>query len=138
MTGLSMKSLIWIALIIGFAAFGYPQSRPPKDIRISGQYFPQHTFDSEPDRDAFVVDWYSKHLAAMQELSLWEILKSPTQHVYRFLWLRTFHAPIVIRLNVNPDGTGVLTTKMTNGKGGYQAGSLTKNRSETLSEDQTQ
>jgi hypothetical protein len=55
---------------------------------------------------------------------------------YRFLWLRTFHHPVAIRLDLKADGTGVLTTKVSNGAGGYDPGVLIVNRSRLLKPEQ--
>jgi hypothetical protein len=133
-----MTPLMWAALIIASSSLVFPQERPSNAEIFSQQYFPAHTWHAEASKDAFVVDWYSKHLTALQEPSLWEISKSSKQQIYRFLWLRSFHAPIAVRLNINADGTAILTTKITNGKGGYEAGRLTQNKSKKLSKDQTQ
>ena len=46
----------------------------------------------------------------------------PGQHVYRLTWLRTFHHPMVFRLDIAPDGTAELHVKVTSGAGGYRPG----------------
>jgi hypothetical protein len=91
------------------------------------KYFP-------PD---FPANWYAKHLGALKETSLWESSKTKKTQSYRFLWLRTFHHPIAIRVDVNVDGTSLLTTKMTSGAGGYNPGRLIKNDTLTLTRQQT-
>jgi hypothetical protein len=85
----------------------------------------------------FPANWYAKHLIALKEPSLWESSKVEKTTSYRFLWLRTFHHPIVIRIDVNIDGTSLLTTKMTSGAGGYGPGRLIQNETRTLSREQT-
>jgi hypothetical protein len=85
-----------------------------------------------------IVDQYSRYLKALQEPSLWETSKRTKGLVYRFLWLRSFDHPIVVRLNVNGDGTGTLATKITSGAGGYEPGKLVENRTKKLSKQQTQ
>jgi hypothetical protein len=72
----------------------------------------------------------------MREPSLSEASRDNSLVAYRFLWLRTFHGPIAIRLIIHVDGTGTLTGKMTNGKGGYNAGNLTLNESHDLTKAQ--
>ena len=52
--------------------------------------------------------WYSVGLAAMGEQALW----AGDRESYRFLWLRAFDEPVMIRIDSAPDGTGVLTAKM--------------------------
>ncbi len=91
------------------------------------KYFP-------PD---FPAKWYAKHLGALKEPSLWESSKMQKTQSYRFLWLRTFHHPIAIRIDVNIDGTSSLTTKMTSGAGGYDPGRLIQNETHILSREQT-
>jgi hypothetical protein len=49
------------------------------------------------------------------------------ESVYRFTWLRSFHHPITVRITVHINGTGTLTTKMTDGQGGYEPGKLIVN-----------
>ena len=91
------------------------------------KYFP-------PD---FPANWYTQHLSALNESSLWESSQTQKTQSYRFLWLRTFHHPIVVRIDVNANGTSLLTTKMTSGAGGYKPGKLILNERRTLTSEQT-
>ena len=50
--------------------------------------------------DAFRQEWYSKHLNAMGEPRLPDV----PNEAYRFLWLRTFEDPIMVRLTCYPNG----------------------------------
>ena len=138
MTKGGLKSLVLIILLIGFAFLAYSQSKDQKTNEIGEPFFPPLIFNANPDLNSFVVDWYSKQLTALHEPSLWEISKSSKLEIYRFLWLRTFHAPIVIRLNINSDRTGALTVKATSGKGGYEPGELIKDESRSLSKAEAQ
>jgi hypothetical protein len=90
------------------------------------QYFPSGLLESADKHS--VSDWYSKHLVAMKEPSLFELSENHHAQQYRFLYLRTFDHPIVIRLVVNPDGTGTYITKELSGAGGYEPGRLILNR----------
>lgn len=100
------------------------------------QYFPDHAFTQRDDLNKLKVSWYQKNLDALREPSLWESSKqSSTNQIYRFLWLRSFHHPIAVRLNINPDGTGTLTTKVCGGAGGYEPGKLIVNRSQKVAAD---
>lgn len=100
-------------------------------------YFPTGVLGEDAKEDSFKIEWYSKFLSAMQEPSLWQASKIPGTQGYRFLWLRSFHHPISIRLVVNHDGTSFLVTKSLGGHGGYEPGKLTSNRSQELGIDQT-
>jgi hypothetical protein len=105
---------------------------------VGQQYFPEAAFDKQEKSNDFAVEWYSQQLKALQEPSLWETSKSIKGQVYRFLWLRSFHHPVVVRLNVNDDGKGTLVTKVADGQGGYPPGKLIENRTQDLSKQQTQ
>jgi hypothetical protein len=102
------------------------------------RYFPNGVLSADRRADEFRLKWYIGQLAALQEPSLWESSKTQQTQSYRFLWLRTFHHPVAIRVDVNADGTSELTTKMTSGAGGYAPGKLTKNATVTLSKEQTE
>jgi len=101
-------------------------------------YFPNHAFDEDAQLNKFVNDWYTSQLAALQEPSLLKQSKNPSAQSYRFLWLRTFHHPIAVRLEVKADGTGILTTKIASGAGGYAPGHLVTNTSKPLTRQQTE
>jgi hypothetical protein len=96
------------------------------------QYFPDGALAGDKQQDDFLVQWYSKHLQAMGEPSLWELSKDSAANIYRFVYLRTFDPPIVVRLSVQKDGSGMLITKITSGKGGYEPGHLLTNRTSCL------
>ena len=100
-------------------------------------YFPPGTLDDTPESSLSKEQWYSKHLKALKEPSLWELSKTQKSETYRFLWLRTFHHPISVRLDVNPNGTSMLTTKTTSGQGGYEPGTLVVNKKRALTKEQT-
>jgi hypothetical protein len=52
-------------------------------------------------------------------------LEDQSSYSYRFLWLRTFHQPVTIRMDIRNDfRTATLTAKVTDGKGGYESGKL--------------
>jgi hypothetical protein len=90
------------------------------------KYFP-------PD---FPTNWYESDLKALKEPSLWESSKQQKTQSYRFVWLRSFHHPISIRINLNADGTSLLIRKMTGGTTGH-AGGLITHRTFTLDHAQT-
>ena len=90
------------------------------------KYFP-------PD---FPAAWYEKDLEALKEPSLWQLSKAEKTQSYRFLWLRSFHNPIAVRISVNTDGTSLLTWKMTSGATG-RAGKLIQDTAFTLDSAQT-
>ncbi len=89
-------------------------------------YFPKGALAAQPQPDQFKSEWYSHQLIALEEPSLLEASRSSVEQ-YRFLWVRTFHHPVVIRLVVNADGSGTLTEKIASGQGGYDPGKLDHN-----------
>src|SRR4051794_28638610 len=70
-------------------------------------YFPIQLFSD------FTVEWYARELATMREPSLNHSNCSP--EIYRFLWLRSFHAPVAIRVWTFA-GKHFLVAKMRHGK----------------------
>lgn len=71
--------------------------------------------------------WFSKHLAAAKETSLFEQSLKPPMDIaasYRFTWLPSFHAPVTVRIDQWRDGTMVLTAKRLTGRGGYDPGHI--------------
>ncbi len=66
--------------------------------------------------------WYSRHLDAMNELPL-AALENEDES-YRFLWLRTFHHPVVIHVWRNHDRQHFMIVKRLNGRGGYDPGTF--------------
>jgi hypothetical protein len=94
--------------------------------------------DGTLGKDGSHADWYSKQLKALHEPSLWQSSKAKKTQTYRFLWLRTFHHPIAIRLDVEADGSSLLTTKINSGRGGYEPGRLIRNSTRKLSKERTE
>ena len=100
-------------------------------------YFPDHVLGDDARVEKFKVDWYSKGLTALHEPSLWEESKNHKTPIYRFLWLRSFHHPVSVRLDVQSDSTGLVTTKVTSGQGGYSPGKIIENQIRKLTREQT-
>jgi len=77
-----------------------------------------------PILDRSGIEWYSKHLIAAGELSLLPALQrgGPSPDVFRFVWLRTVHKPVIVRVETH-DGGGlqVVATRLS-GMGGYEPG----------------
>lgn len=102
--------------------------------RAQSQYFPQGTFAEESDDGTFLVTWYSRQLKGLEEPSLWTLSQNDKHAVvYRFLWLRTFHHPVAVRVTIAPDRPAEIIVKMTSGAGGYAPGQLIENQTEKLS-----
>lgn len=100
-------------------------------------YFPPGALSEYTESDKFCARWYTEQLKALQEPSLWLLSKAQKKQSYRFLWLRTWHHPVVIRIDVQAGGTSQLTTKTASGTGGDKPGHLMQNDSSTLTMEQT-
>ncbi|HEX6772733.1 MAG TPA: hypothetical protein VF126_11950 [Acidobacteriaceae bacterium] len=81
-------------------------------------YFPKNVFGSSK-LDSFRAEFYLAHLKFLHEPSLLLESRDRKAQSYRFLWLRTFHHAVVIRLDILSDGTGTLVTKMSSGGAGF-------------------
>jgi hypothetical protein len=95
-------------------------------IQVTGHYFPQ-------DVPRFFVEWFSKHLRAMDEPSLRR--GNAFEETYRFLWLRSFHRPIAVRVWRAGDRY-FLVAKELDGAGGYAPGNIIVNKSRQLTSEE--
>jgi hypothetical protein len=101
------------------------------------QFFPKSSLDSRGDD--FKAKWYSNQLHALREPSLFAFANKGDAESYRFLWLRTFHHPIAVRVDhLQSDGSWLLITKVASGAGGYSPGTLTTNTSRKLTAQEAQ
>lgn len=105
-------------------------------IQGQAQFFPKSSLDLRGDD--FKAKWYSTQLRALGEPSLLAIASNTKAESYRFLWLRTFHHPIAVRVDLQADGSWILITKVASGAGGYRPGTLTTNTSRQLTSQEVQ
>lgn len=83
--------------------------------------------------DTFVNQWYSKMIFKMKEPVL--INYKGDKEIYRFTWLRSFHHPMVVRLE--KQNTSIkLFSKVCNGAGGYEPGQLIFDTTLNVTDDQ--
>lgn len=122
-----LRISVWLAAFAALTVATFAQTA----------YFPASAFDADNSSDQFIARWFSGQLTALEEPSLLELSKDKSVESYRFLWLRTFHHPVAVRVDVHADGTATLTTKMADGAGGYEPGKLTTNASRLLSKHET-
>jgi len=111
---------------------------------VTGQdYFPQALRETpvpcaafrgrtRPLMSDFEAQWYGGHLSAAGEHPLSEAAV-PT---LRFTWLRTFHAPVVIRLETAADGGVTMTASELSGQGGYDPGTVARRVERSLSSEE--
>jgi len=72
-------------------------------------YFASNSFSDKPRADSFVQNWYSSALYSFKEPVLSKGFLG--HNIYRFLWLRSFHRPVVFTLHQSK-GQVWLNTKM--------------------------
>ena len=95
--------------------------------------FPPHSLAPDDARsDAFRNQWYSKQLVAMDEPAL---AASSNARTYRFLWLRTFHHPVAVRVVRDVAGDRVIATEL-DGAGGYEPGDVLRRKEIALTTEQ--
>jgi len=104
--------------------------------QCAAQFFPREIVDK--DGHEFNAKWYSSELEALREPSLFAQVNTSAPESYRFLWLRSFHHPIAIRMDIHSDGTSTLTAKMAVGGGCYDSCALLLNKIYTISKEETQ
>ena len=101
-------------------------------------YFPKHVFG--PRSDHFTVNDYGMWLSFFREPSLFEDSKADARiERYRFLWLRTFHPAVVIRVDISDAHTAVLAAKVASGCAGFGSPDrkIVEDISRTLTHDET-
>jgi hypothetical protein len=108
-------------------------------VRVFGQepYFPKGAFSGDSKVDQFTERWYSTYLKSFKEPSFFLLKAKPSTESYRFIWLRTFHHPVIVRLDLRADGSGMLSAKVSNGTGGYKPGQIIQDISRPLTRPQT-
>lgn len=101
-------------------------------------YFPLTVLSCDERLDEMLRDWYTKQLAALGEPALWPLSQKDSRaRVFRFLWLRTFHAPVAVRVVLRDDLTGTVYLKTSSGAGGFKPGTLTRNEAFPVGKQRT-
>jgi len=98
-------------------------------------FFPVNALDTaRSDNDAFEREWYSRHLVAMRQASL-SCGEASASETYRFLWLRSFHRSISVRVVLKRDGARIEFIELT-GSGGYEPGHIRRHTERRLSQNE--
>lgn len=152
-----------LSLAVALASYGVPATEKPEDrgvafadkagIPVSRRYFPPASEQpkvvcdngrgskAEPIVDEFEDRWFSRHLAAAREPSIYLLAQQPKPSglsALRFTWLRTFHSPVVIRAEERGEGSYWLVAKELSGAGGYDPGNIKRSMERKLSRDEMQ
>jgi hypothetical protein len=126
-----------LALAMTLSARSSPQN--PHDswpADANPQYFPVNLFSADLGTSNLESRWYAVQLRAAHEPSLLDMAKDKSVLIYRFVWLRTFHHPIVVRLAVDQEGIGRLTAIEMTGHGGFAPGVVAKKQTLDVSKEE--
>lgn len=91
----------------------------------------RNMFPEWKDLREFPREWYSGQLIVAKEFPIVLPIKEPT---YRFIWIRTFHNPVVVR--VECPGRCEVSAKVLDGEGGYDPGKVRKSIHRNLSQSE--
>jgi hypothetical protein len=95
-------------------------------------YFPKGSLDpSQSKVDGITRDWYSKYLRGMMEPSL-SCGERADGFAYRFLWLRSSHHPIAVRIEKSGSSVGLNAVEL-DGTGESAPGRIVKRTQHALS-----
>jgi hypothetical protein len=133
----NMKNIIAAAAaVLAVSACATTAVRPTcPDKAAADYYFAKGVLEADRRKlDQYASRWFSKHLAAMGEPSLSCEAEGRT---YRFIWLRTFHHPIAVRVT-EMDGKYSLVAVELDGMGGYDPGKVLNRKELVLSEREGQ
>ena len=136
-----------MALVVAAAGEGRLDRLPPQEYFAPALFRPAPVACSDPDLggtgrrtpaiDGYVANWYSTHLRAAHESSLYlASMQATPGATYRFTWLRSFHEPVVFRIDARPDGAMTFTAKKLSGHGGYGPGHIEARVTRVLTTDE--
>jgi hypothetical protein len=123
------------AIVILCPIYLYYQETAYRNRPVDYTYFPYNIFSDRKDIHDFAVSWYTKYLKTLKEPSIYKQRDISNKKVFRFTWLRTFDEPVSIRLEIKPDGSGIIFAKKTYGAGGYEVGRIKKNKKKKITKE---
>ena len=109
----------------------YPGRSIQPLVMSDRSHFPSNVLSHNEWSAEFRSNWYSRHLRAMNEEPLYSS-DDRWLESYRFLWLRTFHHPVAVRL-WKRGAEKFIVVKELSGAGGYEPGELIVNHTRKLS-----
>jgi hypothetical protein len=122
--------LIWLISVMLCSICLAVQAQPAtsnENASSPTRFFPVGVFGTVQQGGDIKAKWYANALTILREPSLLgeaQTQRGEKTQVYRFLWLRTFHRPISVRLTINIENDGFVTVRSTDGRGGYKLGNL--------------
>lgn len=116
----------------------YPGLSIELPASASSSYFPSGILSHNEHSDHSRGNWYSSHLKAMYEMSFYYSRYHSQDRwgeSYRFLWLRSFHNPVAVRI-WESGSERFINVKELDGAGGYEPGKLIRNHLRGLTADE--
>jgi hypothetical protein len=99
------------------------------------QFFPVGALSSDRKIDEIRADLYSEELKVLHEPSVWQESRRSHDTVYRFVWLRAFHSPLCVRLEIRSD-TASITSKEGQFHGAAHRGRLLRTKTSLVPRSQ--
>jgi len=93
------------------------EAAPPPAV-----YSPPAGYETADELSAESLSWSRLVLQRMEEPGLCEDTASLAEESFRFLWIRTFDEPVMVRVEGGADGSAELTALVLDGQGGYDFG----------------
>lgn len=121
---LSTSAVAQAAEVQGEGAAYFPRILFATSIHCMG-----HATGSRRVMTPFEADWYAEQLRAAGEATMAD---NDAPGVLRFTWLRTFNAPVIVRIDPLPGGGARMTAKQLSGKGGYSPGTIARQTTRDL------
>lgn len=109
---------------------------PPRAFYFPpNKYFDEEYVKKTNDR---LTKYLTTDLTAMQEPSLYELSNNAQARTYRFLWLRSFHRHIGLRLDIEKTGEALLIVKALDNRrqNPEDVGKLVENRTIQISREE--
>ncbi|MBW8039610.1 MAG: hypothetical protein FVQ85_06380 [Planctomycetes bacterium] len=125
------------AIVILCPIYLYYQETAYRNRPVDYTYFPDKIFSDRKDIHDFTVSRFTKYLKALKEPSIYKQRDISNKKVFRFTWLRTFHEPVSIRLEIKPDGSGIIFAKKIYSGGGFEVGRINKNKKKKIAKEKT-
>lgn len=120
-------------LVVAAPCFGNSTGLFPSSLLSETRSCDGDSKRSEPALSQFESEWFSAHLTAFGERALAD---AGGEDAIRFLWLRTFHHPVMVRLDGLTGGSPTLTAVELTGAGGYEPGSVGRRIHRELTNDE--
>lgn len=91
-----------------------------------------------PIVSAFENKWFSSHLLAAKEPSLFQASRNSraSYDAIRFTWLRSFDPPVIVRIEGINSASARLIAKQLSGAGGYDPGTISKHTERQLTREE--